>query len=100
MTFAQVPDSLTIHVWTSTRRPSPRGRPLVSAQGAVDGTSDPSHPMARAALLMTSPRRPLSSRPNISNRRLAAADRQAADQSTMTAMADDRTAMATMRATS
>lgn len=53
MTFAYDPDSLTIHMWTSTRRSSPHGRPRVFAQRVVESTSDPSHLMARAALLMT-----------------------------------------------
>jgi hypothetical protein len=93
-------DSHTIDAWTNTRRQNPRGRPRVLAQGVVEGTSDPSHHTSRAALPMTPPRRLLFARPNNSRRtRKAAADRQAADQSTM-AVADDPTAMATTRVTS
>jgi hypothetical protein len=100
MTFAEDPDSLTIQVWTSTRPSSPHGRPRVFAQDVVEGMSDPSRLMARAALLMSSPRRASFPRPSNSSRRRAAVDRQAADQSTTTAVVENRTAMGTTRVTS
>jgi hypothetical protein len=57
--------------------------------------SGPSHHMSLATLPMTPARRPSFARPKNPSRRQAGADRQAADQSTTTAVADDPTAMVT-----
>jgi putative hemolysin len=69
----------------------------VSAQGGVEGTSDLSHRISRAASSLTTASRLRFARPNSSRRKrkAAAADRRAADRWTTTAVADDPTVMAT-----